>query len=476
MSADAEVGASIAARLNRLPLTRAHRGMVGMAALGYFFEIFDIMLSSVLAAVLQKTFALSNSFLSLTVAASFLGMFVGSLVVGRLSDSYGRRFGFFFNLLVYSVFTILAAFSMNAWWLVGCRFLGGVGLGAQYPVIDVYLNDMMPAKKRGRCMMWAFTIGVLAYPVIALLSYAIVPTSFLGASGWRYMFVIGGLGAVIGWIFQRRLLESPRWLEAVGRQDEAEALTARLEEAARASDGGAALTAPVEEVPVIVSLHPWRLLFSREIRRRTFMIYVADFLQSWGFYGFGTIATLVLVSKGYTITSSLLYTFVTFLGYPIGSWLSVYYSDRWERKTVLCVTAVIMGLLGLAFADSSVLAVILILGFLYTAVSEQFSNAIHMYQAEVFPTAARSTGAGSAYSLSRLSNALLPFVLLPVLHSAGAVAVFGIVGLSMLILIVDVGIFGPRTVGIAVEQIGQDSGIAGRAAVPPTAGRGRNIE
>lgn len=459
---------SIAARLNRLPMSKAHRGIVLICGLGYFFEVFDIMLASVLSAVLGKQFGLSSNELSWTVAAGFIGMFVGSLVVGRVSDRIGRRFGFFFNLLAYSVFTLLGAFSPDAAWLIACRVLAGIGLGSTYPLLDTYLNDMLPARVRGRYMMWSLTIGMVAYPVSALLSWALVPTNAFSISGWRWLFVIGSLGAVVCWVLQRNLIESPRWLESVGRRAEAEEITSRLEAEARA-EHGEQLPVPLEEAPVLVSKQPWSLLFSPAIRRRTIMMYIADFLQSVGFYGFGTITALVLVDKGYTITSSLLYTFITFLGYPLGSWLTVYIGDKWERKWLLCVTAVLMAGVGIGYAYSDSAALIVILGFVYAFISEQFANAIHMYQAEIFPTAARATGAGSAYSLSRLSQAALPLVLLPVLHSSGAVAVFSIVGACMIILMLDIAILGPRTAGIAVERIGRDADSAPGARLAPAA-------
>lgn len=455
---------SIAARMNRLPIGRTHRNIIMMGGLGYFFDVFDIMLASVLAAVLDKTFHLSTGLLSFTVAASFIGMFIGSLAIGNLSDRFGRRFGFFFNLLVYSTFTLLGAFSMNAWWLIATRIVAGIGIGSQFPLVDTYLNDMLPGKARGRYFMIAFTIGMTAYPIVAALSFGLATSNFLGIAGWRWMFVLGALGAVIAWLFQRKLIESPRWLESVGRSAEAEKLVAQLEaESIDVLGKGASLPTPeADSAPVIVSDHPWALIFSKGIRRRTLMIYVADFFQTVGFYGFGTIAVLVLVSKHYTITSSLLYTFLVFIGYPIGSWLTVYISDTIERKWILCITALAMIGLGLAFAYSSSPELVVTFGFVYAIVSELFANSIHMFQAEIFPTAARATGSGSAYSLSRASQVILPFTLIPVLDAAGAVPVFGIVGLCMAVLIVDVAVFGPRTARRTVEEVSVAADVVGK--------------
>lgn len=93
------------------------------------------------------------------------------------------------------------------------------------------------------------------------------------------------------------------------------------------------------------------------------------------------------------------------------------------------------------------------LGVAYTMAANIFSNAFHVFQAEIFPTAVRATAAGTAYGLSRLSSAAMPFVLLPLLAQAGALAAFGAVGLAMVIVMLDVGLFAPSTTGRALEDV-----------------------
>jgi putative MFS transporter len=158
------------------------------------------------------------------------------------------------------------------------------------------------------------------------------------------------------------------------------------------------------------------------------------------------VVPLVLVAKGHPISESLLYTGLTYLGYPVGSVLSLPLVEAVERKHVIA-SGLAMAVFGLAFGFSNSRLLILVFGFLYTAVSNLFSNAYHIYQAEIFPTSMRSTGASGTYALSRLVTAVKPFVLVPVLNDGGVGALFAIVSAAMIVVVIDVSVLGPRTTG-----------------------------
>ncbi|MCI0184245.1 hypothetical protein MM817_02540 [Acidibacillus sp. S0AB] len=112
-----------------------------------------------------------------------------------------------------------------------------------------------------------------------------------------------------------------------------------------------------------------------------------------------------------------------------------------------------MALFGLLFGLASSSIVIVLFGFLYTLVSNVFSNGFHIFQAEIFPTPVRATAAGWGYSLSRLMSGVMPFVLLPILHADGVVAMFSAVAAAMVLIMIDIGVFAPRTTGIALETV-----------------------
>jgi putative MFS transporter len=193
----------------------------------------------------------------------------------------------------------------------------------------------------------------------------------------------------------------------------------------------------------------------RDYRKRTVMLVIFQILQTVAYYGFGTLAPLVLVGKGFDVTESLGYAALAFAGYPIGSLLSVPLVERFERKHLIIASAVGIGVCGIVFAASTNVAVIVVAGFLLTAVSNVFSNGFHIYQAEIFPTAIRSTASGMCYSLSRATSTVMPFVAVPALAALGPVAVFSGSAALIVLLCLDVGFLGPRSTGLPLEQVQQ---------------------
>ena len=183
------------------------------------------------------------------------------------------------------------------------------------------------------------------------------------------------------------------------------------------------------------------------------MLVVFHTFQTFGYYGFGTLAALVLVARGYDVTSSLLYTALSFLGYPVGSVLAIPLLKHFERKHLVIASVAAMALCGWLFATVNTVALIVVFGFLTTAISNVFSNVYHVYQAEIFPTDVRATAVGWTYSLSRLSSGALPFILIPVLDDHGAGAMFSVVFIALAITIAAVAIVGPRTTWRSLEEI-----------------------
>ena len=183
------------------------------------------------------------------------------------------------------------------------------------------------------------------------------------------------------------------------------------------------------------------------------MLGIFHLFQPFGYYGFGTLAALVLVSRGFDVTSSLLFVALSFIGYPIGSLISIPLLKRYERKYLVIASVVAMAVCGILFATVGSAAAIVVCGLLTTAASNVFSNIYHVYQAEIFPSDVRATAVGWTYSVSRLSSAALPFILSPVLDNYGAAAMFTVVLAALAITIAVVVPFGPRTSGRSLEDI-----------------------
>src|ERR1700741_2037783 len=212
------------ARLDRLPISSFHYRIFWLVGAGMFFDCYDLYVAgSVLASTISSKFSTlpqNLQFISLT----FVGMTIGSFVTGFVGDKYGRRFTYQINLLIFGLASFAAAFAQDMNQLIACRFVQGLGLGAE--IVGGYstLTEFVPPKTRGRWLSMMAFLVVAGFPVTSLLGYLIIP-----AFGWRPMFVIAGIGSLIVWYLRKNLPESPRWLEAQGRSAEAESLMQAIE-------------------------------------------------------------------------------------------------------------------------------------------------------------------------------------------------------------------------------------------------------
>ncbi|WP_394821353.1 MFS transporter [Pendulispora albinea] len=440
---------TVGARMDRLPITRTHRMLTLAVGLGLFFDVYEVFLAGVLGQVLVREFHLPKTWLPMLLGSGFLGMAIGATLLGRFADRLGRRKAFLVGLWAYSLFSFVGAFSVGPVMLLVTRFLAGIGIGAEPPLADAYLGDLLPAKERGRYIAWAYTVGFLGVPTAGFLAHAMTSVTLLGISGWRWMFVIGALGTLVLYPLRRRLPESPRWLESTGRHEEADRWVSQLE----AEAGGARSPEPEPPPSPRPPRGDLRELWVPPYRRRMVMMTVFQLLQPFAYYGFGTLVPLVLTAKGYSVVKSLLFSGITFIGYPLGSLLSSWILDRVERKYVVAGALFGMGLFGTAFGHATATPWILTLGFLYTATSNVFSNGFHVYQAELFPTSLRGVACGGTYALSRLSNAAMPFLLVPLLDTRGVGALFAVIVTMVVINGLNVALLGPRTTGRSLEHI-----------------------
>ena len=460
--------ASIPARMDRLPIVPTHLRATVIIGVGLFFDIYEIFLSGTLSTVLKSEFGLGGNGLTLLLSSAFLGMFLGAVLIGRIADRTGRRRAFLISLAIYSVFTLVAAFSPNATILVLCRFVAGFGIGAELPVADTYLGDILPPRKRGLFTGIAYTLSFVGVPVVGFLAHWLVPTSLGGIDGWRWMFVLGAIGGLIIFALRTSLPESPRWLSAVGREAEADVIVRRLEK--EALRRGAVLAEPDASTPSVTQGGDVRELVRPPLRGRTSMMVVFHFFQSWGYYGFGTLVPTVLALRGFDIVTSLGFLAVIYIGYPVGSALSLLIIETVERKRLVIAAAIAMAAFGIAFGLAREEAAIMILGFCYTSVSNVFSNAYHVYQAEIFPTRLRGTASCATYSLSRLSSGLMPFILVPLLEHQGSSALFAVVALAMVLVAAAVWVLGPRSNGKTLTDLNR------LPVVPPGAAPAAAVE
>lgn len=451
--------AVISARLDRLPATRAVWKLVLLLSLGFFFELYDLLFTGYVAPGLVRSGILTpttpglfgTSGVASFIAALFSGLFVGTIACGFLADRFGRRAIFTWSMLWYVAANTVMAFQDSAGPLNAWRFVSGMGIGVELVTIGTYLSELAPKHLRGRAFAICQTVGFSAVPVVAFLSWQLVPRTPFGLDGWRWVVLLGGVSALFVWYFRRNLPESPRWLISKGRTDEADTVLRRLEATVEREHGKPLPEpGPADPLPRTASFAD---MWQPPYRSRTLMLIVFHIFQTVGFFGFANWVPTLLVKQGITVTSSLLYTTVIGLAAPLGPLLGYWIADRFERKHVIIAMAALNIVSGLLFSQAASAVTIVLLGVTLTLAGNIISFTYHTYQQELYPTSIRARAVGFVYSWSRLSAVFSSFIIAFALRDFGVVGVFVFIAGSMTLVILAIGLMGPRTLGQSLESI-----------------------
>jgi MFS transporter, putative metabolite:H+ symporter len=443
----------ISRRLESLPNSSFVWRLVILLSLGGCFEIYDLFFTGYIAPGLTRAGLLTTttqaffgfSGIAAFVAATFAGLFVGTFFLGFLSDRFGRRAIFTYALLGYSAASVAMACQSTPGGLLLWRFIAGIGIGVEVITIDAYITELVPSWMRGRAFAINQAVMFIAVPVVAFLSWWLVPLSPYGIDGWRWVVLIGAAASMVIWILRLWLPESPLWLARQGRTEEALRILATFETAA----GGAAVRPPSRAAAPArtAASATFADLFKPPYLSLVILFMVFNFCQAFGFYGFANWVPTLLIEKGITVTRSLQYSFIVAFAYPIAPLLAASFADRFERKWILCGACVAIILFGMAFSQLMEPALLIVTGVLLTAANMTMSYAYHAYQTEVFPTSIRARASGLVYSMSRVSAAFSGFIIAYVLREAGVGGVFGLITSAMVIVIVAIATFGPNVRG-----------------------------
>jgi len=392
------------ARLDRLPIGAFHYRVFWLVGAGMFFDGYDLYVAGgVLAATIQSQFstlAENLQFISLT----FVGMTIGSLVTGFVGDRFGRRFTYQVNLLVFGLASLAAACAQDMTELIACRFVQGLGLGAEIVVGYSTLTEFVPPRTRGRWLAFMAFIVVAGFPATSLLGYLIIPSW-----GWRPMFVIAGVGSLVVWYLRKNLPESPRWLEARGRSAEAEALMQAIERQAAAAPLPAPASAAVH-APVSARAMAKPPILQRMIVGAWVLITINTLI-----FGFVIFLPQFFLRQGVTITGSLGYTVVlsaaSLVGCAIGAYTADFIGRRWSIIGASIVT-IIAGYVYARFNAASDPTEILLVGFvLILAIYVQTAILYGVYTPELFPTEIRLRANGICNMFGRGATVASPFVI-----------------------------------------------------------------
>jgi putative MFS transporter len=454
----------IGARLDRLPPTRYIWCLVGLVSFGAFFEIYDLALTAPLSLGLLAAGVFHRGaagFFGFTdqatfAAATFAGLYVGTLGFAAVADRLGRRTIFTFALLWYSAATVVMGLQNTAFAIDLCRFVASMGVGLELVAIDCYLAELMPKTVRGRAFAISASLQFLSVPLVSVLAWALIPGTLFGIAGWRWLAFVPAVGALLVWQVRRALPESPRWLEAHGRAVEADLVTSKIEQRVARDlrhpvpqihpPAGAPMQGPAKAISL------WRPPY----KRRTIVLIVFHVFQTIGYFGFTNWLPTLLVSQGIEISKSLAYSAVLALVPPIAPLAFSLFADKLERKWMVAAGALLAAVSGLLLSritQNSNFALFTVIGASVAIGNSLMSLSYHTYQSELFPTPMRARAVGFVYSFSRLSAIFSSYIIAATLDRAGSVGVFVLISGAMVIVALTVGLFGPRTRGLALEQI-----------------------
>ncbi len=408
----------IGTRLDRLSWTRQHTVILVALGAGWLFDSFEVQMFSSAVGPLGDHFGASVFQRDAVLAVWLSGILVGAVAGGRLTDRLGRRRLFLATLLWYAAFTVLTGLAPSLSAVYVLRFLAALGVGAEYAIVNAAIAELMPARVRGRANALVMNFWPVGAILAALLAYLLLDTLALSAAtSWRYMFVLGGLLALIVVFFRRRIPESPRWLAARGRLEEAEAIVVRLEAAA-----GAVCTAPAaapDAAPTSLLAALRELL--RDYPGRLALGAALDLAEAFGYYGLFALLSVVVLPQVHISNADIPFFFILGnVGALAGGLAMSAVFDRIGHRLTVGVTyaaaAVGVGVLAAATATGSAAWVTIAFVVANAAGTAAWTSAYPTFT-ELFPTHLRGAGVGASVAVGRI-GAIVGTLALPSLATA----------------------------------------------------------
>jgi MFS transporter, putative metabolite:H+ symporter len=439
--------------LDEAKLSPLHRKVIALIAAGYFFDVIDFTVFGSLVPYLISSKFATGADAAAIGSATIFGMFIGTAGQGQFSDRFGRRFIYQFNLLLFGVFTILGAFAPNVTLLIVCRFIAGLGLGAEQPLAFAYAGEYSPKAIRGRILAFVHFIGGACVWPIGTALVLLLGTGFFPETpdvAWRAVWVIIGAGALIVWVFRFTLPESPRYLATHGRGDEALNVLERLglprppETLSRSS----ASDTRSDPFGVVFRKFPTRVIAGMICFTAFFGVAI----------GLGAWLPNMMNAKGFTITKSLQYTLAMNFAVPCASLFMMYALDKYGRKVTSVCAFIGAGVMAIVFANAATPMQLMLAGFVMIFFVQVAGNAMQIFCSEVFPTNARASGFGWASGVGRLATAFIIPTILWIQNGYGLTTVFVCLAIVLVIAAGSVTQLGPEAKQKGLDEIAPPTG------------------
>ena len=397
----------------------------------------------------------SAVFSSLTTA----GMFVGALFGGIIGDKIGRRKAYILYEVIHIIAMVVAAFSPNMNFLIACRFVMGFGLGALLVTLFAGYTEYMPGRNRGTWSSRVSFIGNWSYPICSTIAMLIAP--MLSAQmNWRVQFLIpAALSLIVTAVVYKKFPESPRWLEAQGRYEEAEKIMSEIEKRVEAQTNTKLpeITAAAEESKKEKAL-PYSALLHGVLLKRvilgSFVLIAMNVVQ----YTLINWLPTIFMTQGINLKDSIVLNTMSMFGAPFGIFIAMLIMDKIPRKVMGVGLLILIAILGYIYSLQSSMTMISIFGFfLITFVYMYVCYASAVYVPEIWPTEAKLRGSGLANAVGRISGILAPYAVAVLLDNYGVTGVFVLLGSVSVIVAAVIAVIGIETKGVSIESINSEA-------------------
>ncbi|PEO71906.1 MFS transporter [Bacillus wiedmannii] len=384
------------------------RKLLGIAGLGWSFDAMDVGMLSFVMVALQKDWGLSTQEMGWIGSINSIGMAVGALVFGILSDKIGRKSVFIITLLLFSIGSGLTALTTTLAMFLVLRFLIGMGLGGELPVASTLVSESVEAHERGKIVVLLESFWAGGWLIAALISYFVIPKY-----GWEVAMVLSAVPALYALYLRWNLPDSPRFHKAEKRPS------------------------VIENV---------KSVWSGEYRKATIMLWILWFSVVFSYYGMFLWLPSVMVLKGFSLIKSFQYVLIMTLAQLPGYFTAAWFIERLGRKFVLVTYLIGTACSAYLFGVAESLTVLIVAGMLLSFFNLGAWGALYAYTPEQYPTVIRGTGAGMAAAFGRIGGILGPLLVGYLVASQASLSlIFTIFCGSILIGVVAVIVLGQET-------------------------------